>query len=59
MKDLNEAFKVGDMVTLGGEGDKLKIIKARRMFGSNMMAYVVEFPDGREAEYAENQLKVS
>ena len=26
MKDLNEAFKVGDMVTLGGEGDKLKII---------------------------------
>ena len=29
------------------------------MFGSNMMAYVVKFPDGREAEYAENQLKVS
>ena len=59
MKDLNEAFKVGDMVTLGGEGDKLKIKKARRMFGANMMAYVVKFPDGREAEYAENQLKVS
>jgi len=54
-----ESIKVGDIVTVGGEGDKLKVIKARKMFGSNMMAYVVEFPDGREAEYAENQLKIS
>jgi hypothetical protein len=57
--EIYESIKVGDIVTVGGEGDKLKVIKARKMFGSNMMAYVVKFPNGKEAEYASNQLKLA
>ena len=31
----------------------------RRMFGSDLMAYTVEFPDGHVAEYDETQLSLN
>ena len=54
---LSEAIKVGDIVTLGGDGDELEVIDSRRMFGSDMMAYRVKFPDGNTAEYSGDQLR--
>ena len=56
---LNEAkFKVGDRVTMGAGGEDMEIIKARRMFGSNINAYTVKKADGDEVEYDESQLKL-
>ena len=54
---LSEAIKVGDIVTLGGDGDELEVIDSRRMFGSDMMAYRVKFPDGNTEEYSGDQLR--
>ena len=56
-------FKMGDKVIFKGnfrptDKDTLKVIDMRRMFGSNLMAYTVEFPDGRTAEYDETQLSL-
>ena len=53
----------GDKVIFKGnfrptDKDTLKVIDMRRMFGSNLMAYTVEFPDGRTAEYDETQLSL-
>jgi hypothetical protein len=54
---LSEEIQVGDIVTLGGDGDELKVIDKRRMFGSDMMAYRVKFPDGNTEEYSADQLR--
>ena len=54
---LTEEFQVGDIVTLGGDGDELEVIDKRRMFGSDMMAYRVKFPDGNTEEYSADQLR--
>jgi hypothetical protein len=43
---LTEEIQVGDIVTLGGDGDELEVIDSRRMFGSDMMAYRVKKLDG-------------
>ena len=43
---LTEEIQVGDIVTLGGDGDELEVIDSRRMFGSDMMAYRVKKVDG-------------
>ena len=43
---LSEEIQVGDIVTLGGDGDELEVIDKRRMFGSDMMAYRVKKVDG-------------
>lgn len=53
---LNEGLKVGDTVTLKAGGDKMKITKERRMFGSKVKAYTVEKSDGKTAEYDESQI---
>ena len=54
---LTEEIQVGDIVTLGGDGDELEVIDKRRMFGSDMMAYRVKFPDGNTEEYSGDQLR--
>ena len=54
---LSEEIQVGDVVTLGGDGDELEVIDKRRMFGSDMMAYRVKFPDGNTEEYSSDQLR--
>ena len=54
---LTEEIQVGDIVTLGGDGDELEVIDSRRMFGSDMMAYRVKFPDGNTEEYSADQLR--
>ena len=54
---LTEEIQVGDIVTLGGDGDELEVIDSREMFGSDMMAYRVKFPDGNTEEYSANQLR--
>ena len=56
-------YNIGDEVIFKGnfrqtDKDTLKVIDMRRMFGSNLMAYTVEFPDGRTAEYDETQLSL-
>lgn len=43
---LTEEIQVGDIVTLGGDGDELEVIDSREMFGSDMMAYRVKKVDG-------------
>ncbi len=56
---LTEVFAIDDEVILRGNStDKevLKVLDMRRMFGSNLMAYTVAFPNGRTAEYDETQL---
>ena len=57
-------YNIGDEVIFKGnfrptDKDTLKVIDMRRMFGSNLMAYTVEFPDGRTAEYDETQLSLN
>ena len=54
---LTEEIQIGDIVTLGGDGDELEVIDSRRMFGSDMMAYRVKFPDGNTEEYSADQLR--
>ena len=54
---LSEEIQVGDIVTLGGDGDELEVIDSREMFGSDMMAYRVKFPDGNTEEYSADQLR--
>ena len=68
---LSEEIQVGDIVTLGGDGDELEVIDKRRMFGSDMMAYRVKKVDGTKfnanvdfpeigdetAEYSGDQLR--
>ena len=54
---LSEEIQVGDIVTLGGDGDELEVIDKRGMFGSDMMAYRVKFPNGDTAEYSSDQLR--
>jgi len=54
---LSEEIQVGDIVTLGGDGDELEVIDKREMFGSDMMAYRVKFPNGDTAEYSSDQLR--
>ena len=54
-------YNVGDEVILRGGStvtDVLKVVDMRRMFGSDLMAYTVEFPDGHVAEYDETQLSL-
>jgi hypothetical protein len=61
-RNLREAYEIGDEVILRGGStvtDVLKVVDARRMFGSNLMAYTVEFPDGHVAEYDETQLSLN
>ena len=61
-RNLREAYEIGDEVILRGGStvtDILKVVDMRRMFGSNLMAYKVEFPDGRVAEYDETQLSLN
>ena len=54
---VTEEIQVGDIVTLGGDGDELEVIDKREMFGSDMMAYRVKFPDGNTEEYSADQLR--
>ena len=54
---LSEEIQVGDIVTLGGDGDELEVIDSREMFGSDMMAHRVKFPNGDTAEYSADQLR--
>jgi len=49
-------FKIGDKVTFEGGSDVLTVIDMRKMFASDLIAYTVRFPDGKEAEYDETQL---
>ena len=58
---LNESkFKMGDKVIFKGSkgGKVLTVTDMRRMFASDLMAYMVKFPDGKEAEYDETQLEL-
>ena len=58
---LNESkFKMGDKVIFKGSkgGEVLTVTDMRRMFASDLMAYMVKFPDGKEAEYDETQLEL-
>jgi hypothetical protein len=58
---LSEGYKIGDEVILRGAEtvtDTLKVTDMRKMFGTNLMAYTVEFPDGSVAEYDETQLSL-
>tara|TARA_Y100000361_G_C11148878_1_gene339790 strand:+ start:350 stop:754 length:405 start_codon:yes stop_codon:yes gene_type:complete len=53
-------FKIGDEVVLKGTDiEPAKVIDMRRMFGSDLMAYGVEFPNGDVAEYDETQLSLN
>ena len=52
-------FKIGDKVTLGGEGETLTVTDMRKMFASDLVAYTVRFPDGETAEYDETQLELA
>ena len=52
-------FKIGDKVTLGGEGEALTITDMRKMFASDVIAYSVRFPNGETAEYDETQLELA
>ena len=52
-----EEIEVGDIVTLTTGGDELEVIDSREMFGSDMMAYRVKFPDGNTEEYSADQLR--
>jgi hypothetical protein len=61
-RNLKEAYEIGDEVILRGnytDTDVLKVVGIRRMFGSNLMAYEVEFPNGEVAEYDETQLSLN
>ena len=61
-RNLREAYEIGDEVILRGGSsvtDILKVVGIRRMFGSNLMAYEVEFPNGEVAEYDETQLSLN
>ena len=53
-------FKIGDKVIFkGSEGGKvLTVTDMRKMFASDLVAYMVRFPDGKEAEYDETQLEL-
>ena len=56
---MNESnFKIGDKVVFKGneDGKILTVTDMRKMFASDLMAYMVKFPDGKEAEYDETQL---
>lgn len=52
-------FKIGDKVMLGGEGETLTITDMRKMFASDLVAYKVRFPNGKESEYDETQLELA
>jgi hypothetical protein len=54
-----EEIEVGDIVTLTTGGDELEVIDSREMFGSDMMAYRVKFPDGNTEEYSSDQLRLA
>ena len=59
---LSEGYKIGDEVILRGnytDPVELKVVGMRKMFGSNLMAYEVEFPNGEVAEYDETQLSLN
>ena len=48
---LKEEYAIGDEVILRGSEtvtDVLKVVDMRRMFGSKLAAYTVEFPDGHD-----------
>ena len=61
---LRENFEVGDIVTFRGMeagGDKMTVVCKRKMFavkddGRDLMAILVELPDGTTSEYDETQL---
>jgi len=52
-------FKIGDKVTFEGGSDVLTVTDMRKMFASDVIAYTVRFPDGKEGEYDETQLVMS
>jgi hypothetical protein len=57
-----ESYEIGDEVILRGnytDPVELKVVGVRRMFGSNLLAYEVEFPNGEVAEYDETQLSLN
>jgi len=61
-RNLREAYEIGDEVILRGNytvKDVLKVVGMRKMFGSDLMAYEVEFPNGEVAEYDETQLSLN
>ena len=61
---LRENFEMGDIVTFRGMetgGDKMTVVGKRKMFavkdnGRDLMAILVELPDGTTSEYDETQL---
>ena len=56
---LGEGYKIGDEVILRGGNtvtDTFTVVAKRRMFGSDLMAYSVEHPNGETMEYDETQL---
>jgi len=56
---LTEEIQVGDIVTLGGDGDELEVIDSREMFGSDMMAYRVKKVDGTKFEIGDETVEYS
>ena len=56
---LSEEIQVGDIVTLGGDGDELEVIDSREMFGSDMMAYRVKKVDGTKFEIGDETVEYS
>lgn len=50
-------FKIGEKVKFEGGSDVLTVTDMRKMFASDLIAYTVRFPDGREAEYDQTQLQ--
>lgn len=61
-RNLREAYEIGDEVILRGGStvtDVLKVVGMRKMFGSDLMTYEVEFPNGEVAEYDETQLSLN
>lgn len=54
-----EKYEIGDEVILRGGNtvtDTFTVVAKRRMFGSDLMAYSVEHPNGETMEYDETQL---
>jgi hypothetical protein len=55
-------YQIGDEVILRGNStitDVLKVVGMRKMFESDLMAYVVEFTNMEVAEYDETQLSLN
>ena len=61
-ESVNEGFEIGDIVKFSYTGinkspkSRMEIIDSRKMFASDLMAYIVKKEDGSTAEYDQTQL---